>query len=464
MERNFLGVRVRERRRQKGLTQAELARRLDISASYLNLIEHNKRRIAGKLVRRIADALELEPGDLDGANEARLAEALEEIAAIPAVRDLGVERARAAEFLGRYPGWARALAALARSEQAASAQARALSDRLTHDAFLGEAVHRMLNRISAVNSAAEILHGSSDLAEADRDRFQAIVYDEARALTGVGEALAAYFDRLEEADRSLTPMDEVEALFEANGNRFPEIEAAAGELAVRITDPAPAARRAEARRLIETELAPILAATIADRPEIETANARARAEKALGRYAIDALLAPMPSFAPLAAELAYDVEALSDAAAIEAETVFRRLTALPNAQATPRFGYFQANAAGAITMLHGLPGLAAPRYAAACPLWILYRAQQSPGATLRQRAEFPTGDRFVFVARARNVGATGFGRPRHYLTDMLTMSEADAALTVYAPETDTPIEDVGPACRLCRRETCPQRVEDPLGA
>ena len=43
------GTRIRERRIMTGLKQADLARNLGISASYLNLIEHNRRRIGGKL-------------------------------------------------------------------------------------------------------------------------------------------------------------------------------------------------------------------------------------------------------------------------------------------------------------------------------------------------------------------------------------------------------------------------------
>ena len=79
---------------------------------------------------------------------------------------------------------------------------------------------------------------------------------------------------------------------------------------------------------------------------------------------------------------------------------------------------------------------------------------------IRQRAVFPNGDRFVFIARAHNTGPTGFGKPRHYLTDMLAMTEADAGLTAYAPAAGVPVEEVGPACRICPRHECPQRVDD----
>ena len=59
MKRNILGPRIRERRREIGITQADLARQVEISASYLNLIEHNKRDIGGTLLRKLANALDL---------------------------------------------------------------------------------------------------------------------------------------------------------------------------------------------------------------------------------------------------------------------------------------------------------------------------------------------------------------------------------------------------------------------
>ena len=80
----IIGTRIRQRRREIGITQAELARRIGISASYLNLIEWNKRRIAGTLLRNIAESLNLAIEELDGASEHRLHETLVEIAHLPA--------------------------------------------------------------------------------------------------------------------------------------------------------------------------------------------------------------------------------------------------------------------------------------------------------------------------------------------------------------------------------------------
>lgn len=459
----ILGTRIRQRRREMGVAQASLARDVGISPSYLNLIEWNKRRVAGALLTRIADALGLQIEELDGQTERRLVDTLAEVAHLPELGQLDIESERAGELIGRFPGWARAIATLARAERDASARAQTLSDRLSNDPFLREAVHRMLTRIAAVRSAAEILGDYPGIPAERRNRFVDIINEESRTLSDAGEALAAYLDQAEEANRILTPIDEVEALFMRHENRFEAIESATQRRATRLTPDEPVSRRARAREVAQKDIAPLIGELISARSEIQTAAAAGRARQALTDYAADALLLPMDVFAAQASRLRYDIEQLAEAFSIEIETIARRLTALPRDEGAPRFGYVRANAAGTIVEMRGLPDLALPRYAAACPLWVLYRAQQSPESVIRQRALFPSGARFVFAARARRSGPTGFGRPRHYVTDMVTMTEEDAAQTVYAPDVVAIVEEVGPSCRLCPRRACEHRVEDPLG-
>lgn len=457
MSRAILGLRIRERRRSLGITQADLARRIGISPSYLNLIERNKRSIAGPLLRRTALELGLGFEELDGAAERSLLGALQEIAASPELASLGVEADAAGELIGRYPGWARALLALARSERAATTEARALADRLTHDPVLAETVHLTLSHIASIRSAVEILADYPDVPPDQRERFLRIIGDESRALSDAGEAIAAYFDRAAATGRRLSPTDEVEALFEAREGRFEEIETAATALtAAPLADRSPAAAREAAAQAIGALVDGLVAAHVGSGPAAGGARA------ALLDYAGAALLAPMPAFAAEAAALRYDVEALAGAFGVTFATACQRLTALPEG---PRFGYLRVNAAGSLLdRRRGLPGLFAPRYAAACPLWVLYRAQAAPETVLRQLAAFPNGDRFVFIARAQSDDAPGFGRPRHYRTDMLAMSESDARRTVYAPDAGVRPEAVGPACRICSRLACSHRVEDTLDA
>src|ERR1051325_11594804 len=52
-----LGAKVRTLRRREGLTQSDLAAKLEISPSYLNLIEHNQRPLPAHLLLRVAQVL-----------------------------------------------------------------------------------------------------------------------------------------------------------------------------------------------------------------------------------------------------------------------------------------------------------------------------------------------------------------------------------------------------------------------
>ena len=463
MQETIPGARIRAHRRQLGLTQTELAKQIGISTSYLNLIERNKRRIAGDLLRRTASVLGIGADELDGAAERRLAGRLREVASLPHLSAFQAEEAAVPDLIGRFPGWANAITALVESERNAVSTARALGDRLTHDPFLGEALHGMLSRISALRSAAEILTDFDDIPETRRARFLSIIRDESRMLSGVGEALAAYFDKAGDIGQPITPADEVEALFHKRQNRMEEIEELAESLSLRVEPGAAAFRTDAAHRLAQAEFNSVIESIVAEAPELETAAGRDRAKPVLFEYAADALLAPMKRFEERARTGRYDAELLANQFAAPYQVICRRLAALPSAAGAPSFAYFQANAAGTIIQQRGeIVDLPLPRYSSACPLWVLYRAQQRPQELFPQRVRLPGGGRHLFLARARNNGGAGFGAPRHYLTDMLAIGEAHAANTVYASLTDLVVEDIGPACRICPRTGCVHRVDDPL--
>ncbi len=462
MQSSILGTRIRQRRRELGTTQAELAQKVGISASYLNLIEWNKRRIAGPLLGKIASALDISLSELDDVSERRLSITLSEIAHLPALSGAEVEEERINELIGRFPGWARGVASLARSEREATERAYMLSDRLSNDPFLSENIHRMLTRIAAVRSVSEIINDYEDIPDDRRREFDRIIFEESRTLSDVAEALAVYLDKAEEGDKVFTPIDEVEALFENRANHFAEIEDAGAGLSSSFAGRSPGRQRDAAWDLAREHLSGTIEGIIDNDPQITTNAGENRARELLTEYAVAAIMLPMPAFKEAAAALRYDIEALSAEFACEADIVCQRLTALPAADDTPTFGYFRANAAGTIIRMHRLERLPAPRYAVACPLWVLFRAQQSSDMLFRQRAIFPSGARFVFVAKATSQGKVQYGTPRHFVTDMVAVSEEDAFKTVYAPDDDTQLEEVGPSCRLCPREACPHRVIDPL--
>src|SRR5438874_2926499 len=74
-----LGSKVRALRRREGLTQSELATRLEISASYLNLIEHNQRQLPAHLLLKAAKVFNVEIDAFADDSQNRLSADLQEV-------------------------------------------------------------------------------------------------------------------------------------------------------------------------------------------------------------------------------------------------------------------------------------------------------------------------------------------------------------------------------------------------
>jgi transcriptional regulator with XRE-family HTH domain len=223
------GSRIRERRTVLGLKQAELARDVGISAAYLNLIEHNRRRIGGKLLGDIAAALSTEAAQLSEGAESALLAALRDAAAAvpPQAREAAPEADRAEEFAGRFPGWAELVARQARRISALERTVATLSDRLTHDPFLSDSMHDVLSTVTAIRSASGILADTPDIDREWRDRFHRNIYEDSQRLAESTQGLVRYLDGAGEAETVLiSPQEEVEAWLEARGFHLPELERA----------------------------------------------------------------------------------------------------------------------------------------------------------------------------------------------------------------------------------------------
>ena len=62
----FAGRKIRHLRSQIGLTQLAMAKKIDISAAYLNLVEHNQRPLSRKLQKKLEEAFNVKEGELTG--------------------------------------------------------------------------------------------------------------------------------------------------------------------------------------------------------------------------------------------------------------------------------------------------------------------------------------------------------------------------------------------------------------
>lgn len=421
------GSRIRERRAIKGLRQADLARQVGISPSYLNLIEHNRRRIGGKLLIDIAEVLAVEPSMLTEGAEAALIATLREAAAGAGVAMAETDRAE--EFAGRFPGWAEVLAWSHRRIASLERTVGTLSDRLTHDPRLAASLHEVLSTAAAIRSTASILAETGELEPEWRDRFHRNLNEDSARLADSSKALVNYLDDNEMGeDHRGAPQEEVEAFMAANGHHFPALE-----------------------RGTETPEAVVTAA-----PELTGRAARQVARAVLEQYAEDAAAMPLGPFQNEVKAVGLDPLALAGAFDVDLPAVFRRIAALPEGVLPGEVGLVICDASGSILFRKAVTGFALPRHGEACPLWPLFAALNRPLVPIRRRVsqQGRTAVEFDCLAVAWPDGPPGFERDPLYRSIMLI-------LPVRPGEGGDPttVQPVGGTCRVCPRTGCDARRE-----
>ncbi len=488
MARLPIGQRIVARRRERGLTQKDLARYAGISASYLNLIEHDKRQIGGALLQRIAAALDSDSGHLSGSDDARLAAELLDIARQSAASGSEIDEAGALDLVARQPQWARAFVRLHRAWREARESSVALSDRVSQDPALVELSHALLTGVTAIRSFAEILEEHPELSPEERDRFSGIIASQSARLGVNAREMIALLGGAGTTASPGSPAEEVDDFIIYHGNHFADLELAADELRAGLGEGdiavAMAARLREhgmrfpieeglpratlrfrlARRLAERELAGLIDEHLEDE-RLTSEEARALARGALASYAAGALLLPYAAFRESAEALRFDIERLALRFEASFEQAAHRLVTLrrPGAEGIP-FAYLRSDGAGNLSKPFSLPGLRMPRFGSACPLWALYEAFTTPERTVTQLAEFPDGERFLFVARRLVKGTPEHGGIAPVFSVMLGCDAIYMDRMVYgdAHGGAARTAPVGFSCRSCSRAACPQRAHASL--
>jgi len=514
-----IGLRISSRRRALKISQAELARRAGISASYLNLIEANRRQVGGALLLRLAHELGVEIGELSGEAEHRLIAEVDEALADPVLQSAEFGGLNARDLVAQQPAAALAIARLHRAYLSAQANAEDYADRLRSDPLLAELLHRVLSGITAVRSSAEILEDVADLEEAERRRFLGSITRETRGLTDVARSLIGQFEQ-ERMRRTLSPMRELDDLIFERDNYFAGLEDTAGELRGEIEKSGPFGeatltavleRRfgvrvvrsngreldalgfpgqyhfnpstrvmwfqtsaiAATRQFQLTRLYAELAAAEAierevQAPELGSDAARRLGYRALSSYLAGAIVFPYSRFLADAEAARYDVEALRQIYTASFEQVAHRLVTLrkPGEAGVP-FGFLRSDPAGRLTKHFPLPGLPLPSAGHACPLWVIYGAFRTPETLVRQVVQFADGSRYLFIAQAHARRVANFAeRGAIHTSVMLACDVLHADRIVYSTGldlTDTTADvPVGPACRLCPRRDCADRQEEAL--
>src|SRR5215212_5292114 len=115
-ENSRLGAKVKALRRREGITQIDLAKRLDVSPSYLNLIENNRRPLTASLLLELARIFHFDLGTFAaGDDDARNSADLLEVFGDAMFESHGITNADVRELCASSPNVARAILTLYRS-------------------------------------------------------------------------------------------------------------------------------------------------------------------------------------------------------------------------------------------------------------------------------------------------------------------------------------------------------------
>jgi transcriptional regulator with XRE-family HTH domain len=124
----FMGPRIRRLRRDLGLTQADMAADLEISAPYVALLERNQRPMTADMLLRLARTYTIDLADLAGDGGADNTARMQSILKEPMFSDIDIPALEISDLAVSYPGMAEAFLRLYtayREEQLALADRRA---------------------------------------------------------------------------------------------------------------------------------------------------------------------------------------------------------------------------------------------------------------------------------------------------------------------------------------------------
>src|SRR4051794_34309396 len=169
----LIGRTVRRLRAEQGLAQQALAARLGISASYLNLIEHEQRPVTASLLIKFAEILKVDLAALSGSQERQIEAGLREVFADP-VLDQPVDAKDVAALAAGSPAAARAVLALYRAWRVAREESSGIalpSGRriLLPNEEARDAFHDRANHFPELEAAAEAIGAALPATPAERD-------------------------------------------------------------------------------------------------------------------------------------------------------------------------------------------------------------------------------------------------------------------------------------------------------
>jgi predicted transcriptional regulator/transcriptional regulator with XRE-family HTH domain len=441
----YMGPRLRRLRRDLGLTQADMAADLEISASYVALLERNQRPLTADMLLRLARTYKLDMAEVAGDGGAEQTARLQSVLKDPMFADIDMPTLATQDVAVNYPGVTEALLRLYtsyREEHLALADRGADRDATTGAADAPDPVAEARLFIAARRNSFPLLDDAAEKLATEAEAEGGLsgwlkARHNLRVRRLPTDVMAGSMRRLDR-HRDAVLLDDA---LDGASSQF--------QLALQIA-------YLEMRKLFDMVLKD---------GQFSGTSGRNLARRALANYGAAALLMPYGAFAKAVEARHYDVEALARQFGTSFEQTAHRLTTLqkPGQERVPFF-FLRVDPAGNVSKRLDGAGFPFARHGGSCPLWSVHRVFETPREVVTQWLELPDGQRFFSIARTVTAGGGGWGVPRVERAIALTCAAEHAHRLIYtqgaAASEPTPI---GVTCRLCHRTQCMARSAPPIG-
>ena len=448
-----IGPKIKAFRRQLGLQANKLAEELEISPSYLNLIEGGKRKIDGDLLLKVCEKLNIQLSDLTTKSDINLENTISEILDDKLFEDLDILGPEVKDLVGTNPKIGRALVRLGdilkKKDHELINKIEKLSGKIVDNrknSFPGEVISDFLQ---------ENKNYFPKLEEFANKVFEKIqVNNRTRYI-----ALCEYLKK----EYSITVKD----IIPEDGKPFSKIFNKKKKELLLSDYNTLETKKLHAASQIAQEGASKEIDQYLSNFNFPSEESKRLTQVALLNYCGAAILMPYKLFHSECKKLKYDLELLQNTFATSFEQVAHRVTCLqdPKLPGIP-FHMLRTDIAGNISKRFSLSGIEIPRYGGACPRWNVYSAFTRPGVIQAAVSKMTNGEKYVCIARTVEKGVGRYGLSKSILSIGLGCEAKYAKQFVYTENLD--ISDkkteipIGVSCRTCDRLDCSQRAFPPL--
>ncbi len=448
-----IGPKIKGFRRQLGIQGNKLAEKLNISPSYLTLIEGGKRKIDADLLLKICQELKIEVSDLAVKSDINLANNISELLDDKLFDDLDILGPEVKDLANTNPKIGRALIRLGD--------------------ILKKKDHELVNKIEKLSGKIVDSRKSSFPGEVISDFLQ----ENKNYFPKLEDFADKIFDRVKQNNRTryialckflnseygITVKD----IIPEDGKPFSKVFNKKNKELILSDYLSLETKKLHAASQIVQEGAIDEINRLLETFNFPSEESKKLTKVALLNYCGAAILMPYKLFHAECKKLKYDLELLQNTFATSFEQVTHRVTCLndPNLPGVP-FHFLRVDVAGNISKRFSLSGIEIPRYGGACPRWNVYSAFSRPGVIQAAVSKMTNGEKYVCIARTVEKGIGRYGQKKSMLSIGLGCEAKYAKdfvytenLDIYDKKSEIP---VGVSCRTCDRLDCSQRAFPPL--